>query len=66
MIKKAVIILDPISPEIYFVDENNKRASENIQAKALTTINEIGGIAHKLEIKLRKQEIDNKQGSLEL
>ncbi|MBE3610502.1 hypothetical protein [Campylobacter californiensis] len=66
MITKAVINLDPIKPEIYFIDRNNQRVSQNIQIAPKTTASEIKTMADKTEKEIRRKEIENRQGSLNL
>lgn len=63
-IKRAVIILDELKPEVFYVDENNKRASENKSKNIKTTLDDLFKEASALERELRRKEFESRQGSL--
>lgn len=56
MITKAVTLFKNGRYEIYFVDENNKRASENKKIDGVTCIAEIYKEAKKYEKKLFEEK----------
>lgn len=61
VITKAVTIFNNGRYEIYFVDENNKRASENKKIDGSMCIFQIYSEAKRVEQKLFKQKVTPKE-----
>lgn len=61
MITRAVIYFQNGNYEVYFVDENNKRVSQNKKIDGITCIAEIYKKAKKLEQKLFEEKYTPKE-----